>query len=342
MENLQVDEKLSEAVRNYPCLYDKSRTDYKDKNITNNAWNKVADEAAIENGERAKQLFDNMKKRFSKRRNDLKKAERSGTSSDAVEKAREKANEFRFLTWLVPYIKLRATKTNLLERRSEIATPSPTITEIDSVVGGDMEDGELSDDLSRDKEVFQEQEPNVLETPTNPKKRAQDWDISEVTKKQKWMKNKPDLDKEELRVLKSMQKAFEEGTKDDSKKDDIDLFGLLVSAELRKLNPREQRIAKHQIQNVLFNLQMQQDATPAHFVHQPPSLFPQPALFQSASSASRSASPFNNSASSFNQSVSSNQFAWATVSEGEVISQIAPALSIGSKPRCSKQGTDQQ
>eukprot|EP00794_Sanderia_malayensis_P012484 gene12484-13767_t len=179
-------------------------------------------------------------------------------------------------------------------------------------------------------------------TPTNPTTRFQDWDISEVTKKQKWVKNKPDLDKEELRILKAIQKAFEEGTKNDSKKDDIDLFGLLVSAELRKLNPREQRIASHQIQNVLFNLQMQQDATPAYFLHQPSSLFPQPALFQSASPASRSASPFNNSASSFNQSVSSNQFARGTVSEGEVISQIDPALSIGSKPRCSKQGTDQQ
>ena len=35
-ENLQFDEKLSEAVKEYPCLYDKTKKDYKDVNVNRN------------------------------------------------------------------------------------------------------------------------------------------------------------------------------------------------------------------------------------------------------------------------------------------------------------------
>ncbi len=37
-----------------------------------------------------------------------------------------------------------------------------------------------------------------------------------------------------------------------------------MTAELRKLSPRSQRIARHQIQNLLFNLQMNQDELPGN------------------------------------------------------------------------------
>eukprot|EP00794_Sanderia_malayensis_P002558 gene2558-2954_t len=53
-----------------------------------------------------------------------------------------------------------------------------------------------------------------------------------------------------------MQKAFG-GSQEEPKKDDINLFGMLVSAELHKLGEREQRIAKHQIHNVIFTMEMQ-------------------------------------------------------------------------------------
>ena len=38
------DEKLSAVVLKYPCLYDKSKTDYKDNLVKNNAWKAVAEE----------------------------------------------------------------------------------------------------------------------------------------------------------------------------------------------------------------------------------------------------------------------------------------------------------
>ena len=36
--SLQEYEELAEAVREYPCLYDKAKDEYKDKIVTENAW----------------------------------------------------------------------------------------------------------------------------------------------------------------------------------------------------------------------------------------------------------------------------------------------------------------
>ena len=56
-ENLQFDEKLSDAVREYPCLYDKMKKDYKDVNVNRNAWSSVAEQMSIENGKKCYILF---------------------------------------------------------------------------------------------------------------------------------------------------------------------------------------------------------------------------------------------------------------------------------------------
>ena len=44
-------EQLAEAVRTYPCLYDKNKKEYKDKSVFENAWGKVIEGLEfIENG----------------------------------------------------------------------------------------------------------------------------------------------------------------------------------------------------------------------------------------------------------------------------------------------------
>ena len=57
MEDTCFDEKLSELVRRFPCLYDKTKKDYKDKNVVANAWETVANELEIENGELRLDVF---------------------------------------------------------------------------------------------------------------------------------------------------------------------------------------------------------------------------------------------------------------------------------------------
>ena len=40
--SLEENEQLSEVVREFPCLYDKSKKEYKGKNVVVNAWKQVA------------------------------------------------------------------------------------------------------------------------------------------------------------------------------------------------------------------------------------------------------------------------------------------------------------
>ena len=48
--SVSFDERLSDSVRKYPILYDKSLKDFKDKHKKNNAWSKVAKELGVSSG----------------------------------------------------------------------------------------------------------------------------------------------------------------------------------------------------------------------------------------------------------------------------------------------------
>ena len=41
--SLEENAKLSEIVREFPCLYDKSKKEYKYENVVKNAWKQVAE-----------------------------------------------------------------------------------------------------------------------------------------------------------------------------------------------------------------------------------------------------------------------------------------------------------
>ena len=102
------DEKLSEAVRAYPCIFDKADAGHKDRQVVANAWEAIANKLGKSTKE-VNRLFDNLKKRFLKRRNDLKLSKRSGTSREAKAQAQKKMDQFNFMIWLEPFIKIRAT-----------------------------------------------------------------------------------------------------------------------------------------------------------------------------------------------------------------------------------------
>ena len=48
--NLEEDEKLSEAVRNYKCLYDKSHPDHKNKPLKQKCWSEIEKYLGMEEG----------------------------------------------------------------------------------------------------------------------------------------------------------------------------------------------------------------------------------------------------------------------------------------------------
>ena len=50
-------EKLSELVKLYPCLYNKQGKDFKKEDIKQRAWNEIAKELNISNGKEASVYF---------------------------------------------------------------------------------------------------------------------------------------------------------------------------------------------------------------------------------------------------------------------------------------------
>ena len=45
--SLKEKEQLVEAVRTCPCLYDKNKKEYKDKNVCENVWGKVIEKLEL-------------------------------------------------------------------------------------------------------------------------------------------------------------------------------------------------------------------------------------------------------------------------------------------------------
>ena len=227
-------------------------------------------------------MFDNLKKRFSKRRINLQKAERSGTGAADVAAARAALNEYNFLFWLLPHIHYRLTKTNLPVIKTSANEQDDGEEGIEDNDSDDREEREESDEdetegnessrgnsglkkMNEDffsddaSDVFSVQShrddisdaPSIRSTSSGKRKRN-----SSTTGNQKWQKKAEvtDIVSEELNFMKAVGKLV---SKDVSiEEDDIDLFGKLIASELRKMDNNEQCLAKHQINNVIFNIQM--------------------------------------------------------------------------------------
>ena len=58
-------------------------------------------------------LFENLKKRFSTRRTAVKKAKRYGAGRIDVQKAEEELKKYAFLEWIIPYIAVKDSISNL-------------------------------------------------------------------------------------------------------------------------------------------------------------------------------------------------------------------------------------
>ena len=68
----------------------------------------------------AKTAFTNLKKRYSKKKNDLKRKKRSGKGKSDVSKFENALNQYKFLFWIDPYLKnKKETRSNLKAAVSE-------------------------------------------------------------------------------------------------------------------------------------------------------------------------------------------------------------------------------
>ncbi|XP_067023973.1 uncharacterized protein [Acropora muricata] len=212
-ETTHVDEILAESVRKLPILYDKSSKDFKDKHKKERAWDDVAKEVGFPTGKEAETGVRNLRNRYTRDKNKIKKAKVSGTGTgtDSVTDAKRETSElFPFLEWLEPYIQLRNSTSNL-------------------ILINDESDGTGE---SEKKEMFKSQVPGR-------------------TKYMKRSKAKDDIDTAELEFLQTIGDRLKEKATE-PKKDEERIFGDLIASQLRQLQYHERVMAKMEINIVLY------------------------------------------------------------------------------------------
>ena len=253
-------EKLSELVKLYPCLYNKQESDFKKEDMKQRAWNEISKELNLSSGKEAEQLWNNLKKLLSKRRTKLKEVDVSGASAAPVNKARKSLEELNYLSWLFPYVKVRATKSNLSEFKN-----------VDEEDYNDEEEQNVIDPQN-EKEVEELQSAdtseevcnNVIEGTSNCRDEINENDDTQILKRKSTGRTEKAKSKvikrEKSKVEEEELKAFQAISKLASIKEnkgECEIFGELIATELKSLSQKEFLVAKHEIQNVLFKVRME-------------------------------------------------------------------------------------
>lgn len=305
------DERLGEAVRKHRCLYDKNEPGYKDVETTvMNAWNEVAQETNLANGETAKRLFCNLKKRFLKKRLAFRKANGLGRSKEHLQRAKEAVDSYSFLTWLTPHIRLRETKSNIARRTQyadsyeddDVYLSEPGDINIDDTYFEhckeeiDPDARNSSEDANCDRPTFTVYSAKERLTPHHsphplytykkrnspikghapimghgqiqghvqlaghspPVSHSPLSGVPNIPGHHIITTNTPIITKDKWTKRGDDKLDFLKLSPHDRNDNDCDLFGQLVSAELKTLDIRTKTILKHKIQTLIFEAKIAQ------------------------------------------------------------------------------------
>ena len=202
----------------------------------------------------AKKLFDNLRKRLNRRRLIFKKAERSGARASDVKKVNDDLAELNLIIWLVPYVQSGATKTNLPHDESTSNRLTDRCRKESNY--------EIESD-GNDKDTFENE--NISNSSNNETSDADNESVcgTAITNRKKSLFKKrkklpvkdSDLQKAEMDFLRAM-KGYAENEKE---KDENDVFSVLIATKLKKLSKKKQIMAKRKIQNLIYNMQMEDE-----------------------------------------------------------------------------------
>ena len=230
-------------------------------------------------GDVAKKIFDNIRKRFNKARNRIKASSKSGISTNESKDIADIPTGYEFLQWLTPYINPRKTKNNFVVTEGARSQ--------DFRGSSEEEEGQEEDDFREDfREELKLPEPVKLDNPTFGDSRTDfkpaNKKISPVTGKAKWKKNastrpstsstRPSpssIEEKELEFLNNVSKMtstlmsqqeqqacssqLSGGTTADAS------FGNFITQQLTSLPKRLKISCMHEMNQVLFKYQMQED-----------------------------------------------------------------------------------
>ena len=189
----------------------------------------------------AEKSFRNVRNKYRREKRKWKVTNRSGAGAGEV----KRPCILDSLGWLEPYFIERETASNWETNRNEIL-----------VQEDDGEEQEKDDDVSvvsveSDKSVTVTSPKIPANSPTSAKKTR----ISSVTGRPLFTKRDKRKDESEMKadiMVKLKEKL-------NSKTDENGLYGDLLSTKLRRLSKINKLEAKHEIDNIMFRFQLQQD-----------------------------------------------------------------------------------
>ena len=225
-------------------------------------------------GDVAKKTFENIRKRFSKARNKMIKAKKSGTSTQEAMEAAGDVDGYEYLMWLVPFIAVRKIKSNITSINS--STENEPLSK-----AGDLED-ELEDDEDEGNAKELNLPKNDLEisfeldeTRTSPETSSKN---SQVTGRPKWKKGKrketettaKHLEKKELEFMSAVTETI--GQTNATGPDTA--FVKLVLSHVRQLPRMLKFSCQNEINQVLFRYMMYSEFNSSQPFGIPPDYLP--------------------------------------------------------------------
>ncbi|XP_057293916.1 uncharacterized protein LOC130622475 [Hydractinia symbiolongicarpus] len=284
---LDQDRILAKIVSDYPSLYDRSDKGFSRINDPlNTSWREVAKKCeGISTGEEACRLFEVLKKRYSKKKMNYKRASHNSSSPEFVHKCQRDLEKYSFMKWLEPFIRFRSSKLvdgtrcydeyiNDEATEDDPAQAAQTETIIREHRGEQNENSQhkmgfhqvpasigryvLSKYAAADNQVTYERGNERLSSLSSLPTQVQMVDLRKrsITNIQEESTH-PKISRMGCSdVVSQTQPSLVYETK--VLKDDDDLFAAMIVSQLRKLDKREKCVAKHDISNILFKAQLKQ------------------------------------------------------------------------------------
>ena len=235
---IEHDKILTEEVRQYPCLYEKSSLDYKDTLIKNNAWAKM-DEKSKKEVESSRHDWEVLLDRCSRKRMRHNSLNVSGTGRDKIVQAEKSLEEYRFLQWYTAFIRQKKSKSNI----PEVPVPAKDI---------DLELLENKEDCSRSEyeEDCEKEYTSLKETNSSSKK------LSPASEAGKQSSSSGSKQMANINVLSEITAFLKFKLNKSASVDSAgDLFGKMVAAESKQIPDERKRVIKPEMTTILYRYQ---------------------------------------------------------------------------------------
>jgi len=204
-------------------------------------------------GTEARDLFKNLRNRYSRDKKRIKGQKVSGKGSQEVKEAEQESSElFKYLRWLDPYVQPRKSKSNIYA-----SSGSQDHSNDDSEGLDDVDSETHLRCTTPSSEISSVDLETSGTTASSTQRKEYDNMKSETTGQPKYRKRKSivdkTVDKAELELMQSLSTRLTSRSEEKKEKDEDDLFCELLATQLRQLNPRDKLLIKMQINNTVYN-----------------------------------------------------------------------------------------